>query len=223
MTELHVTRERDRIQALAEEYQDQGYEVIVEPAPHELPAFLAGYRPDLIITREGERTVIEVKSRRSLAAEAQARNIARLVEGQPGWRFELVILSGEPAVPLSDCVAVDRTDVQRALEEARNLVANGYPGPALLSGWATLEATLRLLLDAEGIEPRRLVPVHLLKQSVEEGIISREDYRVMTDTMRRRNALAHGFLNEPVPPALVSELLDLTERLLNETSSQQPV
>lgn len=221
MTEAYIARERDRIQALAEEYRGQGYDVAVEPAPHELPDFLSGYRPDLIVTRGGETTVVEVKSRRSLAAEAQAREIARLVEGRPGWRFELVIVGSEPPDPPLGSVAFDHTGVQRTLEEARSLLNNGYTGPALLSGWAALEAALRLLLNAEGVELRRLAPAYLLKQAAEEGIISRDDYRSLSALMAERNAIAHGFESESISPTNVSGLLELAQRLLNEASSHQ--
>lgn len=220
MTEAHIAREQERIQALAEEYRVQGYEVAVEPPPHELPDFLSGFQPDLIVTRGGETTVIEVKSRRSLAAETQARQIARLVEGRLGWRFELVIISSEP-LDSPGSVAFDQAGVQRALEEARSLLTNGYTGPALLSGWAALEAALRLLLDVEGVELRRPTPAHSLKQAVEEGLISRDDYRSLSALMEGRNAMAHGFESESVSSANVSDLLDQAQRLLNEASSHQ--
>lgn len=218
MTETYIARERERVQALAEEYRAQGYRVAVEPAPQELPDFLSGFQPDLIVTRGGETTVIEVKSRRSLSA--QARQIARLIEGRPGWRFELVIVGSEPLDPPGS-VAFDRTGVQRALEEARSLLTNGYTGPALLSGWAALEAALRLLLNAEGIELRRSSPAHSLKQAVEEGLVSRDDYQSLSTLMEGRNAMAHGFESESVSPASVSDLLNQAQRLLNEASSHQ--
>jgi hypothetical protein len=223
MTEAHLARERDRIQALAKEYQAQGYEIAINPTPQELPGFLAGFQPDLIVTRGGETTVVEVKSRKSLSADAQTHQIARLVEGRPGWRFELIILSGEPVDPPVGSVAFDRIGVKRALEEARSVLADGYTAPALLSGWAALEASLRLLLNEEGIELRRLAPVHLLKQAAEEGIISRDEYRSLSRLMAGRNAIAHGFEHESVNPTNVSALLELTERLLSETSSSQSV
>lgn len=221
MTEAHIARERDRIQALAEEYRARGYDVAVEPASHELPDFLSGYQPDLVVTRGSETTVVEVKSRRSLSSEAQARQIARLIEGRPGWRFELVIVSDEPIEPPVGSVAFDQTGVQRALEEARSLLANGYTGPALLSGWAALEAALRLLLNAEGVALRRPASAHLLKQAVEEGVISRDEYRSLFSLMAGRNAIAHGFENDSISLASVSGLLELTERLLNEASYHQ--
>ena len=221
MTETHITNERERIQALAEEYRSQGYEVAIEPDPSRLPHFLSGYRPDLIVTRGGEGTVIEVKSRRSLSAEARARQLARLVEEQPDWRFELVIVNDRPEGPPVGSIAFDTARAHRALEEGRSLLADGYVGPAMLSSWAALEAALRLLLSAEGIEPRRLTPAHLLKQAVEEGLISRGDYQQLRDLMAGRNAIAHGYEYASVGSEAVSTLLELTDRLLSETSSPE--
>lgn len=221
MTETHIVNERDRIQALAEEYRSQGYEVAIEPDSSRIPAFLSGYRPDLIVTRGGERTVIEVKSRRSLSAEAQARQLARLIKGQPGWRFELVIVNDSPGGPPAGSTAFDPARAHRALEEGRSLLKNGYVGPAMLSGWAALEAALRLLLNSEGIEPRRLTPNHLLKQAVEEGLISRDDYQQLRTLMAGRNAIAHGYENPSVDSEAVSTLLEFTDQLLNETSSPE--
>ncbi len=144
--ETRISPEQARIRSLAEEYRERGYEVITEPTADQLPDFLANYRPDLIASQGGETTVVEVKSRRSLAAETQAREIARLIEGKPGWNFELVIVGSAPDDPLFGSVTLDLEGARRGIEEARSLVASGFTGPALLTGWAASEAALRLLL-----------------------------------------------------------------------------
>lgn len=221
MNETHTASEQERVRALAEDYQAQGYDVVVEPDPSRLPPFFSGYRPDLVVTRGDERTVIEVASRQSLSAESQARRAARLIEGQPGWRFELVIVSDAPGGAPAGSVAFGPARAHRALEEGRSLLADGYVGPAILSGWAALEAVLRLLLEAEGVSPRRLAPGHLLKQVVEEGLISRDDYHRLRALMEVRNAVAHGYESEAVGPEAVSTLLEVTGRLLDEASSPE--
>lgn len=221
MTGTYIASERERIQTLAEEYRSKGYEVAIEPDSSHLPAFLSGYRPDLVVTRGDERTVIEVKSRQSLSAEAQARHLARLLEEQPGWRFELVVVNDSLGEPPAGSTAFDLARAHRALEEGRSLLNDGYVGPAMLSGWAALEAALRLFLSSEGIRPRRLAPNHLLKQSVEEGLISRNDYQQLRILMAGRNAIAHGYENPSVDSEAVSTLLEITGQLLNETSSPE--
>lgn len=84
MTGTHIVSERERIQTLAEEYRSKGYKVAIEPDSSYLPAFLSGYRPDLVVTRGDERTVIEVKSRQSLSAmEAQSQKGIAYSKGNP--------------------------------------------------------------------------------------------------------------------------------------------
>ena len=215
--EAHTTPEQTRVERLAEDYRNRGYEVIIEPGPHQLPDFMAGYKPDMIASRGDEKTVVEVKSRQSLSAEAQTRELARLIESKPGWSFELVIVGDEPTVP-SGTRAFNQHDARRSVEEARYLFASGSTGSALLIGWAALEASLRLLLNAEGVTLRRLTPVSVVKQAVEEGLINTNEYQTLSDLLARRNALAHGFQTEDVKPEHVSTLLELVERLLDEIS-----
>ena len=73
----------------AEEYRSKGYEVTLD-APLD---FFPGYRADLLARKAGEVTVIEVKSRSSLAADSRIRELARVVDAKPGWSFELLLVA----------------------------------------------------------------------------------------------------------------------------------
>src|SRR5205809_4564159 len=84
--------EKQRAHAIAEEYRSKGYEVIEGPAPEQLPDFLSGYKPDLLIRKGDEAVVVKVKSRSSLAKDPQVRDLARLLQAKPGWNFELVVV-----------------------------------------------------------------------------------------------------------------------------------
>ena len=68
---------------------------------------------------------------------------------------------------------------------------------------------MRLLLNVEGITLRRLTPSSIVKQAVEEGLVSRNEYQTLSGLLARRNALAHGFQGEEVKPEHVSALLEL--------------
>ena len=46
--ETRISSEIARAKAVAEEYRDRGYDVILEPLTQQLPDFLAGYTPDMI-------------------------------------------------------------------------------------------------------------------------------------------------------------------------------
>ena len=90
--EATISLERQRARVIAEEYRRRGYEVVEEPSQEQLPDFLSGYHPDLLIRKGDEAIVVEVKSRTSLAKETQVRELARLLRTKPGWNFELIVV-----------------------------------------------------------------------------------------------------------------------------------
>jgi len=220
--EATLTLERRRARDIAEEYRGKGYEVIEEPSPEQLPDFLSGYRPDLLIRRGNEAVVVEVKSRASLAKDPQIRDLARLLHAKPGWNFELVVVGeGEKPGTPEDACSFGRQDILRSIEAAEKVLGSGFSEAALLLAWSTSEATVRLLTEEEGILLDSLAPPYILKQAVTNGVISREDYTLLMNAMKYRNALAHGFKLNDFNSALVRDLIGTTKRLLESTSSPQ--
>src|SRR6266511_923286 len=195
--------------------------VIAEPSPAQLPDFLSGYRPDLLVRKGDEAIVVEVKSRSSLAKDAQIRNLAQLLQTTPHWNFELVVVGeGERISAPEGARPFERDDILRGIEAAERLLESGFSEAALLLAWSTSEATVRLLIEEEGIVLDHLNPPYILKQAVMNGVIARDDYNFLTNIIKYRNALVHGFKTIDFDPALVSELISRTKRLLQSTSAQ---
>jgi REase_AHJR-like len=218
--DAETSREKQRARAIAEEYRSRGYEVIEEPSPEQLPGFLSGYRPDLLVRRGDEAIIVEVKSRSSLAKDPRIRKLARLLQTKPHWNFELVMVGeAEGLIAPEGARPFERDDVLRGIEAAERLLESGFSEAALLLAWSTSEATVRLLTEEEGVVLDRLNPLEILKQAVSNGVISRDDYNFLTNVMRYRNALVHGFKTIDFDPALVSELINVTKRLLHLTSA----
>lgn len=111
-----------------------------------------------------------------------------------------------------------RNDILRGIEAAEKLVASGFSEAALLLAWSTLEATVRLLTEEEGLVLEHLNPLSVLTQATSNGVISRGDYNFLTKVMKCRNALADGFKAIDFDPVLVTELVGLTKRLLQSIS-----
>jgi hypothetical protein len=88
------------LQGIAADYRAQGYDVRIEPAPEEVPGFLARFRPDLIAHGSHDSVVVEVKIGTTTAASERFRELAERIQQQPGWRFSLVVID-----PRSDEVA----------------------------------------------------------------------------------------------------------------------
>jgi len=214
--EAVTSPERQRVRAIAEEYRSRGYEVIEEPSPAQLPEFLSGYRPDLLVRKGDEAVVVEVKSRSSLAKDAQIRDLAQLLQTKPHWNFELVVVAEAERISAPEGARpFERDDILRGIEAAERLLESGFSEAALLLAWSTAEATVRLLIEEEGIVLDHLNPPYILKQAVMNGVIARDDYNFLTNIIKYRNALVHGFKTIDFDPALVSELISMTKRLLH--------
>jgi hypothetical protein len=218
--EAATSRERQRARAIAEEYRSRGYEVIEQPSPEQLPEFLAGYHPDLLVRRGDEATIVVVKSRSSLAKEPQIAELARLLPRKPYWNFELVVVGeGEQFTIPEGARPFARDDIRRGIEEAERLVESGFSEAALLLAWSISEATVRLLTKEEGIVLDHYSPLYILKQAIINGVISRDEYNFLANVMKYRNALVHGFKPIDFDPTLVKELISTTKRLLQSTSA----
>ena len=219
--EAVTSPERQRARALAEEHCSRGYEVIEEPSPAQLPDFLSDYRPDLLVRKGDEAIVVEVTSRSSLAKDAQMRDLAQLLQTKPHWNFELVIVGeGERTSAPEGARPFERDDILRGIEAAEKLLESGFSEAALLVAWSTSEATVRLLIEEEGLVLDHLNPPYILKQAVMNGVIARDEYTFLTKVIKYRNALVHGFKTIDFDPALVSELISRTKRLVQSTSAQ---
>ena len=208
---------RQRVQTLAEEYRDEGYEVIVEPSQAQLPPFLAGYHPDLLLHKASESVVVDVRVRKSLAKDSQVRELSGLLRVQPGWRFELVLVDvGEQISAPEDAQPFTSEDIMHGAAEAERLLASGFAEAASLRAWAAAEAAVRLLAEEDGVSIGRPTPSVLLKQAVINGLISRDDYKSLLHALDRRNAQVHGFTLPDFDRAEVEALVETARRLESE-------
>lgn len=215
--------ERERLLELAKEYRQKGYEVLLPPKPEDLPDFLQGYHPDLIVRRGEEKVVIEVKSRSSIASAQYLRGLSQAVEEHPGWRVELVMTNPENALHSVKVEgSLQEHEITSQLQAARELTVH-HPEAAILYTWSLAEATLRLLTNQEGLDSSRPEPLRLLKQLATEGMISQAEYQSLMNAFGLRNAIAHGFKTTHLTPNNVLELIEVTEQLLNSLNTTEPL
>ena len=80
---------------------------------------------------------------------------------------------------------------------------------------------MRLLSEEEGLVLEGFNPLSILTQATSNGVISRDDYSFLAKVMKYRNAVAHGFKTVDFDPALVTELISLTKRLLHSIGAPQ--
>jgi hypothetical protein len=194
--------ERKELERIARQYQDKGYNVVVEPGANEIPDFIREYRPDMIARGSGDCIVIEVRQLSTDSERERIRVISERVERQPGWRFVLVSPE-EPASGFGNTPA--DTEIKRLIKEARALTEEGHPEAALLLAWAALEGGMRVAASREGVEVQRPDTWSLMRELVSAGLIDRQKFSQLSEVFKLRSALAHGLQTgrtEAVPDAV---------------------
>jgi uncharacterized protein YutE (UPF0331/DUF86 family) len=221
MNSLDHEAYRQKLQEIACEYEARGYEVVVEPGPEKLPEFLAGFHPDLVARGPKESVVIEVKVGTKTAASERFRELAEIIQHQPGWRFSLVIIdprSDEVAPPTQQLL--DRQEIADRLGRANELLRTGATDAAFLLMWVAVEALLRHIATREGLPLERVPSSSLMKELFSLGILSRSELDVAQRAFSVRNALVHGFETTGLDEA-ARELAQLAQQLLSELDHSQ--
>jgi REase_AHJR-like len=202
-----LTSEREVIKQYAEWYSRQGYEVLIEPSLQKLPDFLRTLAPDLIARRDGENIVVEIKTSSPDSFE-QVQRLASAVEHRPGWKLQVVYADlpdpeWEPPSNLPDTADL----LTRVVSMERVHGDDDQSRLQFLLLWSIIEAAARHKLSLHKIPPtRRISSSALIKMLLTEGIIEEDDYAVLRRGLAVRNAIGHGFLNQPIDAVLFEEL-----------------
>lgn len=206
--------ERRRVEELAQEYRDRGYTVSVEPRQEELPPFLRGTQPDLIAIADTESVIIEVKRADELRASEDLPEIARRVEGQPGWRFELVAVPVQRQDPQLQWRWSNDVARQRLLE-ARKLAAAGHNQAAFLLAYAATEAVL-FAWASSWLSSSVDLPTAtaVAKRMVVTGALPQREVVLFERLARLRNSVAHGIKEPELRPRDVQSLVKFGLKVL---------
>jgi hypothetical protein len=215
-----IASEREAIRQYADWYSRQGYQVSVEPAPRELPEFLRTLSPDLIARRDGENVVVEIKTS-SPASFDRVQALARALEHRAGWTLQVVYVDladpeWEPPAELPQTAELEaRLDSLAGVEKDDDQSRLQF-----LLLWSIIEAAARHQLTSAGISPTgRISSSALIKMLLTEGLIEEPQYAGLRRGLAVRNAIAHGFLNQPIDAILFKELSEAARVLLAPTTS----
>jgi hypothetical protein len=215
MTRTPAISEQQKLTELARRYAERGYDVLIQPRPEQLPAFLAYFSPDLVLRGADGNIVIEVSTGGSAETDRRVNRLAQVVAEQPGWQFRFVLVGNDdpewqPPVTLPSVQAL-----RSGLDEVDALRRAGADRVAVLLLWSVIEGLLRYRLADRGLDPiERFASGALLKQALSEGYVDDNDYRRLHDLLSWRNAMAHGFVQEHVSPAAVEAGRQIAEQLL---------
>lgn len=209
--------EKTNIRRIAENYEKEGYSVQIAPSSDQLPEFLHGYQPDMIVRGPKETLVVEVKTGTTTSAAERFREIAESVNAQPGWKFVLLYVpEGETAEESPTRVIMTKQDIEARISQAQKLYEGGDSDSGFLLLWTALEGFLRLLSVQNSIPVENLPPSAMLKELYSSGELSVDQYDVVTQALKVRNSITHGFKANNNVGQVFDLLLDVVKSLSQE-------
>jgi len=109
--------------------------------------------------------------------------------------------------------------ISEMLEEAERVMDTGALRSALLIAWAGLEAALRRVATAVGLQGRVGVqPSILIRELLSAGRISSEERDILEELRQMRTATAHGLAPIEINAAGVFLVVQIGKRLLQENA-----
>ena len=203
------------VREVAERYIRQGYPVQIQPIEEDLPEFLRGFDPDLIVTTPEGSIVVEVKLRGRNHGLAYWQRLKEAVDQHPGWSYQLVVNNKrEEELVGADMPLLTEDEVIVRLEASRQLADSGLLDSALVVAWSTLEAVLRAEGRAEGLLLPNQGPGPLITALYSEGSLEYDDFETLRRILDVRNQAVHGFRVENMDRSLVQQTQEITSRLL---------
>ena len=202
-------------------YLSQGYQVVFRPGSAELPPFAKNFKVEIVAKRGTQGVLVSIKKNRfEMAADSNLPRYAEIISSQPGWRFDITILEGEdPAArELRGAQELPDEAIEKALDEACELVRTGFVRPALIIAWSALEAAMRRKLRASGETAGwGTPPRQLLNELYSTGILSGDVFRRLERVYRLRSEITHGFASPTLDAGTVSFLIETARGLLQES------
>lgn len=215
-----------RLDAVAESYRNQGYQVVVNPGPDVLPPFASDFQLELLATREEGGVLVSAKaSPKDLEADPLVAHYAEVIGQQPGWRFDLFVLGPDaPVLPGNrDAIELSEEEIRQMLADVERMLHAGFVRQSLVLGWAALAAAMRQRLHAEGeTNLWGTSPRSLLDELYSVGAISTGVLRKLEALFNVQNAVAQGYSTPVAVDAnAVRFLLDTASQLLTESQKEK--
>jgi hypothetical protein len=194
---IQAQSEREARMQTVTRLQSDGYRLA--EVGHRLPDGLVA---DLYAVRGDEVLVVEVRRRDQVN---DVLPIAKYVESQPGWRFELVTFEPPEPVPTADWVHTLAHSASIVLETVNATSA------AILA-WVAVESGLRLLADRSGISTRVSSVGALISEMYSEEVIGDDRFAMLRTALDLRNQIVHG-LPRRVEREEAAELIEYADAL----------
>ena len=168
--------------------RSEGYEVISEPDPADLPPFLAGNRPDAIAIGKHPCLLVEVFRKEGNRELTRIRELRSLLHGHDDWELRVFYYSS-----LEPTLGPVPNDAMASAIQAARTVSETEPRAAILFAWSIVEAVAREKIETTG--SRALNPSALVNLLASEGYVDQNQANEMFRLSKMRSRIAHGQLD----------------------------
>lgn len=211
MSNLGVRTDEARLNDVAKEYEKLGYKVTVAPPAKKLPKFLSRFKPDLVAEGASESVIVEVQSPSRKRGSDYWTALSDALQKHPGWRLDLVLNGSSERVAKT----IDERLVKKRLDEGRTLAEQGMLAASLLITWSATEAAMRLASKRNEIELPDTRSATVITRLYTDGVIEREEYDFLLESMRIRDAVGYGFEQRRIRASFLKRLQAISLRLLD--------
>jgi hypothetical protein len=142
-------------------------------------------------------------------------HLAEVVNAQPDWRFDLVVVDAETSIEKIAEVANEPSldQIRETLTRAKKLVLSGDTGIACILAWGAFEASMRKVRNAAELHGR-IAPNELMRTLYSNGILSHEEFRELQELFNIRTQIVHGMATPVIDAEKVCDLIAITNKLL---------
>jgi hypothetical protein len=193
------------LENLRPRFEAEGYRVFLHPSSSLLPPFMAGYRPDAIAVSPKKKIAIEVVPPRD---PEKLNRLQDLIRKRDDWELRLVrVVNNLPAA----IDAASRPAIDRAIAMVSDLKNGGHPVPALIMGWAAVEAIGRALEPDRYGRPQ--TPGRLVEFFAHEGYLDPDESDFLQSLIPLQNTAVHGGLDAAVSEQALDQFIAILEKL----------
>jgi hypothetical protein len=205
------------VREMADRYIRQGCLVQIAPLNADLPEFLRGLQPDMIVTSPEGHFVVNVKARDAVWSEEYWEKLKNTVDAHPGWHYTLVLNNRrEEELFTAEQPVLSAEEIEQRLMASQQLADNGLLDSALVIAWSAVEAALWKSSRRQGLQVPNQGPGPLITVLYSEGNLSRKDYDALMSILKARIQAARGFKFEPIDRSVIDQVQQIMRRLMKQ-------
>jgi hypothetical protein len=216
MTDQHERNEWTKARLIAQELEEQGYTVTLEPDPSLIPFSLTNYRPDILATGTQENLIVEVRTRDDTRSIERYRLIAEEIGKHKGWRFMLSTIDEPYQIESAEIKHELSNDaISRALARVDALLRSENYEMAVPYLWTVYISGMRSAGRQQGLPMDATTDRSVVNYMYSMGLISAFEYNESIAFLSTRNKMIHTF-ETSLGKNEVQRLVDFTKGKLHE-------